>query len=193
MLNSLSPQPNHTPTTCTKTAPEYASIGSKGGIAVPNFFVEQAGTLNLFQQQRTPNHGFRPGQLGALHAVLAHFSVQDDPAIVCLPTGYGKTSLMMALPMLLGPARVLIVEPSSALRKQVHSHISVMSTLRRIGALAEDCPLPDVHRKRPARPPSPRAPLPASSVFFSRGFTWKRCTRGASPGPGMSRPGATVG
>ncbi|WP_236467007.1 MULTISPECIES: IS110 family transposase, partial [unclassified Pseudomonas] len=41
--------------------------------------------------------------------------------------------------------------------------------------------------KRPARPPSPRAPLPASSVFFSRGFTWKRCTRGASPGPGMSR------
>lgn len=112
---------------------------------MPNFFVEQAGTLNLFQQQRTPNHGFRPGQLGALHAVLAHFSVQDDPAIVCLPTGYGKTSLMMALPMLLGPARVLIVEPSSALRKQVHSHISVMSTLRRIGALAEDCPLPDVH------------------------------------------------
>ncbi|WP_460063868.1 MULTISPECIES: DEAD/DEAH box helicase [unclassified Pseudomonas] len=112
---------------------------------MPNFFVEQAGTLNLFQQQRTPNHGFRPGQLGALHAVLAHFSVQDDPAIVCLPTGYGKTSLMMALPMLLGPAHVLIVEPSSALRKQVHSHISVMSTLRRIGALAEDCPLPDVH------------------------------------------------
>ncbi|WP_236306816.1 type I restriction endonuclease, partial [Pseudomonas lactis] len=48
-------------------------------------------------------------------------------------------------------------------------------------------PICRLHCKRPARPPSPRAPLPASSVFFSRGFTWKRCTRGASPGPGMSR------
>ncbi|WP_238539554.1 DEAD/DEAH box helicase family protein [Pseudomonas sp. GM16] len=64
-----------------------------------------------------------------MHAVLAHFSVQDYPAIVSLPTGYGKTSLMMALPLLLGPARVLIVERSSALRKQVHSHFSVLSTL----------------------------------------------------------------
>lgn len=109
------------------------------------FFVQQAGTLNLLQQYRSPNRGFRPGQLGAMHSVLAHVSVQDDPAIVCLPTGYGKTSLMMALPLLLGPARVLIVEPSSALRKQVHSHFSVLSTLRRIGALPEDGPLPAVH------------------------------------------------
>lgn len=112
---------------------------------MPQFFVEQAGTLSLFQQYRSPNNGFRPGQLGAMHAVLAHFSLQDDPAIVCLPTGYGKTSLMMALPLLLGPRRVLIVEPSSALRKQVHSHFSVLSTLRRIGALPEDAPLPAVH------------------------------------------------
>ena len=118
---------------------------------MPDFFVAQAGTLNLFQQYRSPNNGFRPGQLGSMHAVLAHFSVQDDPAIVCLPTGYGKTSLMMALPLLLGPARVLIVEPSSALRKQVHSHFSVLSTLRRIGALPDDGPLPNVHlhAKRP--------------------------------------------
>ncbi|WP_296258872.1 MULTISPECIES: DEAD/DEAH box helicase [unclassified Pseudomonas] len=118
---------------------------------MPGFFVEQAGTLNLFQQYRSPNTGFRPGQLGGMHAVLAHFSVQDDPAIICLPTGYGKTSLMMALPLLLGPARVLIVEPTNPLRKQVHSHISVLSTLRRIGALPNDGPLPSVHlhAKRP--------------------------------------------
>ncbi|UVL11446.1 DEAD/DEAH box helicase family protein [Pseudomonas rhodesiae] len=109
------------------------------------FFVEQAGTLKLFQQSDSPNSGFRPGQLGAMHATLAHFSVQDDPAIICLPTGYGKTSLMMSLPLLLGTGRVLIVEPSSALRKQVHSHFSALSTLRRIGAIPEDGPLPSVH------------------------------------------------
>lgn len=108
------------------------------------FFQEQASALNLFQQHLEPNRGFRPGQVGALHAVLAHFSVQDDPALVCLPTGYGKTSLMMALPYLLKARRVLIVEPTDALRKQVSSHLSELSTLRRIGALPDDCTLPEV-------------------------------------------------
>lgn len=46
------------------------------------FFREQASALNLFQQHREPNRGFRPGQLGALHAVLAHFSVQDAPVTI---------------------------------------------------------------------------------------------------------------
>lgn len=118
-------------------------IRNQGGIVVP-FFLEQADALNLFQQQREPNRGFRPGQLGALHAVLAHFSVQDDPALVCLPTGYGKTSLMMALPYLMKARRVLIVEPSDALRKQVSSHVAELSTLKRIGAIPADSPLPSV-------------------------------------------------
>ncbi|HEJ1858072.1 TPA: DEAD/DEAH box helicase family protein, partial [Pseudomonas aeruginosa] len=116
----------------------------QGEETVP-YFHDNANLLNLIQQQREPNLGLRPGQLGALHAVLAHFSVQDDPALICLPTGYGKTSLMMALPYLLQAVRVLIVEPSNALRKQVSSHLSEMSTLRRIGALPLDCPLPAVH------------------------------------------------
>lgn len=76
--------------------------------------------------------------------MLAHVSVHDDPAIVCLPTGYGKTSLMMALPLLLAPLRVLVVEPSDALRRQVHSHFREMSTLRRIGALGDEVPNPSV-------------------------------------------------
>ncbi|MDN5543564.1 MAG: DEAD/DEAH box helicase family protein, partial [Acinetobacter sp.] len=85
------------------------------------YFRDNASLLSLVQQRQEPNAGFRTGQLGALHAVLAHFSVQDDPALICLPTGYGKTSLMMALPYLLRADRVLIVEPSDALRKQVFS------------------------------------------------------------------------
>lgn len=117
-----------------------------------DFFVQQKGALSLTAQGATPNKGFRAGQLGALHAVLAHVSVHDDPAIVCLPTGYGKTSVMMALPMLLAPTRVLVVEPSDALRRQVSSHFRELSTLRRIGAVAETTPNPSVlrHEGRPA-------------------------------------------
>lgn len=110
------------------------------------FFQKHGGALNLAKQQSVPNNGFRPGQLGAMHAVLAHKSVHDDPAIVWLPTGYGKTSLMMALPMLMGAKRVLVIEPSDALRKQVFAHFKELSTLRRIGAIDEQTPNPDVAR-----------------------------------------------
>lgn len=116
-----------------------------------DYFSRQRAALNLFKQTSTPNQGFRPGQLGAIHAVLAHASVHDEPAIVCLPTGYGKTSLMMALPLLLTPIRVLIVEPSDALRRQVYSHFKEMSTLRRIGALSGEVSNPSV-KKLDVRP-----------------------------------------
>lgn len=110
--------------------------------------------MSLAAQTNVPNQGFRPGQLGALHAVLAHATVHEDPAIVCLPTGYGKTSLMMALPLLLQPNRVLVVEPSNALRKQVASHFQGLSTLRRIGAVDDRLENPSVvrHEGRPATP-----------------------------------------
>lgn len=118
---------------------------------MPNYFASQKAALNLLAQSAAPNQGFRSGQLGALHAVLAHFSVHDDPAIVCLPTGYGKTSVMMALPFLYASSRVLVVEPTNALRKQVASHFRELSTLRRIGAIPDLTPNPSVlrHETRP--------------------------------------------
>jgi len=111
-----------------------------------DFFSQNRGALKLVVQGEIPNEGFRLGQVGALHAVLAHISVHDDPAIVCLPTGYGKTSVMMALPMLLGAKRVLIVEPSDALRRQVSSHFRELSTLRRIKVIDPATPNPAVLR-----------------------------------------------
>lgn len=121
---------------------------------MPDFFTQHSGALNLSAQVTTPNNGFRPGQLGALHAVLAHASMHADPATVCLPTGYGKTSVMMALPLLMRPSRVLVVEPSNALRKQVSSHFCELSTLRRIGAISDTVPNPSVlrHEGRPQTP-----------------------------------------
>jgi superfamily II DNA or RNA helicase len=121
---------------------------------MPDYFAQHSGVLNLCAQTKTPNRGFRPGQLGALHAVLAHVSMHDDPAIVCLPTGYGKTSVMMALPLLLQPRRILVVEPSDALRRQVTSHFRELSTLRRIGAIGDAVANPTVlrHERRPESP-----------------------------------------
>ena len=91
-----------------------------------------------------PNTGMRPGQLGALHSVLAHFSVYDEPALVSLPTGYGKTAVLMALPFLLSAKRVLVVEPSDVLRRQTTSHFKELSTLRKLAVVTADMPNPKV-------------------------------------------------
>ncbi|WP_038610339.1 hypothetical protein [Pseudomonas alkylphenolica] len=62
---------------------------------MPNYFRDSNGFLNLAAQKLVPNQGFRAGQLGVMHAAMAHYSVDTDPAIICLPTGYGKTSVVI--------------------------------------------------------------------------------------------------
>ncbi|WP_170950318.1 DEAD/DEAH box helicase family protein [Mesorhizobium sp. WSM3864] len=91
-----------------------------------------------------PNTGLRPGQLGALHSVLAHFSVYEEPALLSLPTGYGKTAVLMALPFVLRASRVLVIEPSDALRRQTVSHFKELSTLRKLGAVPPEMANPAV-------------------------------------------------
>lgn len=111
------------------------------------YFIENDLSLNLVG---APNTGFRPGQLGALHSSLAHFSVYDEPAILTLPTGYGKTALIMALPFLLRAKRLLVIEPSDALRRQTTSHFKELSVLRRLRVIDEATPNPKVHSQKGA-------------------------------------------
>jgi superfamily II DNA or RNA helicase len=110
---------------------------------MPEFFRNHGGALAL-RSLDEPNTGFRPGQLGALHSVLSHFSVYDEPAIVSLPTGYGKTAIIMALPFVLGAKRLLVVEPTDVLRRQTTAHFGAVSTLRKLHVLADDAPSPVV-------------------------------------------------
>ena len=41
--------------------------------------------------------GLRPPQIGALHSILAHWSISRKPALVIMPTGTGKTETMLCL------------------------------------------------------------------------------------------------
>ena len=120
---------------------------------MPDFFRDHASLLAL-QPLGGPNSGFRPGQLGALHSVVSHFSVYDEPAIVSLPTGYGKTAVIMALPFVLGARRLLVVEPTDVLRRQTAAHFGTLSTLRKLHVISESAPSPAVkgQKGRPATP-----------------------------------------
>ena len=88
--------------------------------------------------------GFRPAQAGAAHAVAAHFTRRTDPAIVTMPTGAGKTAVLMAVAFLLRARRVLVITPSRLVREQITEQFASLAVLRRIGALAAEVPGPRV-------------------------------------------------
>ena len=114
---------------------------------MPAYFSNHAGALAL-RPLHSPNTGFRPGQLGALHAVVSHFSVYDEPAIVSLPTGYGKTAVIMALPFMFHAERLLVVEPTDVLRRQTAAHFSTLSTLRKLSVIDEGTRDPEVKAQK---------------------------------------------
>jgi hypothetical protein len=62
--------------------------------------------------------GMRPPQLGALHAIAAHWSVSSKPGLAVMPTGTGKTEAMLACLIMKRPERLLVLVPSDALRSQ---------------------------------------------------------------------------
>jgi len=108
-----------------------------------DYFSEHGSTLSLKALEK-PNSGFRPGQLGALHAAVSHFSVYEEAAILSLPTGYGKTAVIMALPFVLAARRLLVVEPSDVLRRQTVAHFRELSTLRKLQTVIDATPNPRV-------------------------------------------------
>jgi len=81
---------------------------------------------------------WRPPQLGALTAAISHWTLDShNPALVSIPTGSGKTAVAMAAPYVTPtpPSRVLIVVPSSDLRKQTADRFKNEQDLLLISAL----------------------------------------------------------
>ncbi|KAB8049567.1 hypothetical protein GCN78_16880 [Janthinobacterium rivuli] len=78
--------------------------------------------------------GLRPPQIGALHAIQAHWSVDSGVATVVMPTGTGKTDTMIAAAVSSICERVLVVVPTDALRTQIAEKFLTLGVLRLEGA-----------------------------------------------------------
>ncbi|HEX8081455.1 MAG TPA: DEAD/DEAH box helicase family protein [Jatrophihabitans sp.] len=75
--------------------------------------------------------GLRRPQLGALHAVIGYWTTgESESATVVLPTGAGKTDLMIALLVAQQLGRVLVLVPSDGLREQIASKFETLGVLR---------------------------------------------------------------
>ncbi len=77
--------------------------------------------------------GYRECQLGAIWATFAHFTSSNSPALISMPTGSGKTALMMLLSFFLRADRVIVVEPVVILRSQTASKFSDLKDLEKAG------------------------------------------------------------
>ena len=82
-----------------------------------------------FVEETADKPGLRSPQLGALHAILAHRSMEtEEPITVVMPTGTGKTETMLAA-FAHTPARTLVIVPSDALRSQIALKFATLGVL----------------------------------------------------------------
>jgi superfamily II DNA or RNA helicase len=88
--------------------------------------------------------GLRTAQAGAIHSIAAHFSVHDDPSLVVMPTGSGKTGVLLASPFVLRAKRALIITPSRLVREQIVKDAKSLGVLKSAGVLPQDVQLPKV-------------------------------------------------
>ena len=82
--------------------------------------------------------GFRTAQLGAIFAIKAHWSVSTSPATIVMPTGTGKTEVMIATVISERCRKTCVIVPSSLLRKQTFNRFCSLGKLREIGAVNSD-------------------------------------------------------
>ena len=91
--------------------------------------------------RKTNLGGLRPPQVGALHAISAHFAVgkNHEPATIVLPTGTGKTETMLASLVYSRPTRLLVLVPSNVLRTQIAEKFESLGLLRKSAASLTIC------------------------------------------------------
>ena len=78
--------------------------------------------------------------MGTYWALQSHFTAYDEgePAIVSLPTGSGKTALMMVMAFARRAERVLVISPSRVVRNQTATRFDELLDLQRVGILQDD-------------------------------------------------------
>lgn len=78
--------------------------------------------------------GLRKPQIGAIHAVHAHWSISHEAATVVMPTGTGKTEVMLAVLVSAACERLLVIVPTDALRTQLTNKFLTLGVLKADGS-----------------------------------------------------------
>ena len=95
--------------------------------------------------------GLRPPQIGAVHAIHAHWAITDRIATIVMPTGTGKTETMLSLYVSKRCEKLLVVVPTDALRTQIGNKFLTLGILKEIKVLdrKSEYPIVGFLRHRP--------------------------------------------
>lgn len=114
------------------------------------------------------SRGLRNAQLGAVHAIASFFTLnQRTAAITVMPTGAGKTAVLMLVPYLLSKNKVLVVTPSTMVRGQIAEDFQNLSTLCRANVFKESIAKPAVFEMQHKYKDDMIAELDAANVIVA--------------------------
>lgn len=109
---------------------------------------------DLYENLRFPiaegkEAGLRNAQIGAIHAVASYATLNSkDSAVIVMPTGSGKTTVVMMAPYILKKAKVLIVTPSAMVRGQIANDYASLRTLKYVGVFSKDTNAPNIYEAK---------------------------------------------
>lgn len=107
-----------------------------------NYFIQQYKNIR-FPYDKEEQAGLRNAQRGAIFAIASHNTLcTNEAAIVVMPTGSGKTAVLMMAPYILQKKKVLIVTPSIMVRGQIYDDFRELRTLKKIGVFHRDAMCP---------------------------------------------------
>lgn len=107
----------------------------KNNLLIPQFeSITDFSSINL-KARNLHNKALRPAQLGALHSLLAHWSLSNDPATIVLPTGTGKTETMLLTSLVDQAGRTLIIVPTLELKDQIFKKFRTWGILKDLGVI----------------------------------------------------------
>ncbi|QMU26553.1 DEAD/DEAH box helicase [Adhaeribacter radiodurans] len=90
-------------------------------------------------------NGLRNAQIGAIHAISSHFTLfEKEPALVVMPTGTGKTAVLIMAAFIERAKRVLVISSSVLVRGQIKEEFESLKTLKQVGVVSESIDLPKV-------------------------------------------------
>lgn len=93
--------------------------------------------------------GLRNAQIGAIHAFASYATLNSkDSAVIVMPTGSGKTAVVMMAPYILKKAKVLIVTPSAMVRGQIANDYASLRTLKYVGVFSKDTNAPNIYEAK---------------------------------------------
>ena len=110
---------------------------------ISSYFKDHSERL-AYPEHSDARDGLRRAQRGAVFAIGSHFTLSREAALISMPTGTGKTGVLMMAPFLLKATRALVITPSRMVRDQIVEEFQELALLKRLGVLPSDLPCPTI-------------------------------------------------